>query len=278
MQILRSVAELRAAVGGWRAAGERVGLVPTMGALHEGHLSLARLARLHARRVVVTLFVNPKQFDRPDDLAAYPRTEQSDSAALAPLGVDALFAPPVTEMYPVGFATTVSVAGVADELEGAARPGHFAGMATVVTKLLLQALPDVAIFGEKDWQQLQVIRRFVMDLDVPVQILPGPTVREADGLAMSSRNAKLDAAQRRVAPTLHATLRQIAVRLQQGDQADAILEEGCAALLAAGFGRVDYLALRDAETLAANLEPGRPRRLLAAAWLGTTRLIDNISA
>ena len=277
MIIARTVPDLRAALRPWRAAGETVALVPTMGALHEGHLSLVRLAGARCGRVVVTLFVNPKQFDRAEDLAAYPRTEAEDAAKLAPLGVDLLFAPPPAVVYPPGFATTVSVRGVSEHLDGLARPGHFDGVATVVTKLLLQSLPDVAVFGEKDWQQLQVIRRLASDLDIPVEILAGPTVRAADGLALSSRNAYLTPEERRIAPALHAAMQQAAARIRAGEDPERATAAAVDALLAAGFARVDYLELRDAETLAPVRRLDRPARLFAAAWLGKARLIDNIA-
>jgi pantoate--beta-alanine ligase len=196
LPIVRTVAELRAQVAGWRKAGQRVGLVPTMGALHEGHLSLVRLAREHAERVVVSVFVNPTQFSPNEDFDAYPRDEAHDAGLLAGVGCDLLFAPGVAEMYPPGFATTVTVAGVSEPLDGTARPGHFVGVATIVSKLLNQCGPDVAVFGEKDYQQLQVIRRLARDLDLPVEIVGGPTARAEDGLALSSRNAYLSAAER----------------------------------------------------------------------------------
>src|SRR5262245_48206292 len=196
LPIVRTVAELRARVDGWRRDGERVGFVPTMGALHEGHLSLVRLARRHATRAVASVFVNPTQFGPNEDFERYPRNEAQDAGLLAGAGCDLLFAPTVTEMYPQGFGTTVTVAGVSEPLDGAARPGHFAGVATVVTKLLMQCGPDLAVFGEKDFQQLQVIRRLVRDLDIPVEIVGAPTERASDGLALSSRNAYLTPAER----------------------------------------------------------------------------------
>lgn len=277
METVRTVAELRRSVGDFRRNGERIGLVPTMGALHEGHLALVHAARASCQRTVATLFVNPKQFDRPDDLQRYPRTEADDAAALAAEGCDLLFAPPVEEMYPPGFATSVSVGGVTEPLEGTYRPGHFGGVATVVSKLLLQALPDDAFFGEKDYQQLQTIRRMVRDLDIPVAIRGVPTVREGDGLALSSRNRQLDADQRRIAPVLYEVLREAAEQLADGTTAAGpVLESGIARLKQAGFEPVDYLALADAETLQPLQRADRPARLLAAAWLGTVRLIDNV--
>jgi pantoate--beta-alanine ligase len=276
LSVLRTVAALRETTRGWRAAGLRIGVVPTMGALHEGHLSLVRAAMARADRVIVTLFVNPRQFESASDLAAYPRTEQSDAAKLAPLGVHALFAPEAAEMYRPGAATTVSVAGVSEGLCGAHRPGHFDGVATVVTKLLLQTGADVAVFGEKDFQQLQVVKRLVTDLDIPVDILAGPTVREPDGLALSSRNVRLSAAGRAVAPALFRALSGAAARIAAGEPASAPIAAAEAAVLAAGFERVEYLELRAADGLQPLPAADRPARLLAAAWLDGVRLIDNV--
>lgn len=277
METLRSRAELRARVAGWRAAGARVGVVPTMGALHAGHLSLVEAAQARADRVIVTLFVNPRQFNMASDLAAYPRTEAEDAAKLAPLGVDALYAPEAGEMYPEGFATTVSVAGLSEGLCGAQRPGHFDGVATVVTKLLLQTGADRAFFGEKDWQQLQLVRRLVIDLDIPVEIVGCPTVREPDGLALSSRNARLSPGARAVAPALHAAMQAAAASIRAGGAVTGALAEAARAVEAAGFERVEYMELRDAASLAPLDAADRPARLLAAAWLDGVRLIDNIA-
>lgn len=277
IQIVRTVKDLRAQVARWRAAGQRVGVVPTMGALHEGHLSLVRIAQAHADRVIVTLFVNPRQFNNAEDLAAYPRTEQSDAEKLAPLGADMLFAPDATEIYPEGFSTTVSVAGVSEGLCGAFRPGHFDGVATVVAKLLLQTGADCAVFGEKDFQQLAVIRRLVADLDIPVEIVPGPTLRETDGLAMSSRNVRLTPEGRLKAPALAAVLFETADRLRDGADPAHQLEASRHALLSAGFTEVEYLELRDAVSLAPLDRPTGPARLLVAAWLDGVRLIDNVA-
>jgi pantoate--beta-alanine ligase len=276
--IVRTVAELRARVRGWRAAGERVGFVPTMGALHEGHLSLVRLAKQNAQRCVASVFVNPTQFGPNEDFAAYPRGEARDAELLASVGCDLLYAPDVGEMYPQGFATTVSVAGVSEPLDGAARPGHFAGVATVVSKLLLQCGPDLAVFGEKDYQQLQVIRRLVRDLDIPVEIVGGPTARAHDGLALSSRNAYLSEEERAVAPEIHRALSAAVEQLHAGRPVAEAEAEAVARLTAAGFARVDYVEVRDAGDLA-RLGPGPvrpPARILAAAVLGRTRLIDNL--
>ncbi|MER8466900.1 pantoate--beta-alanine ligase [Mesorhizobium sp. M1396] len=274
--ILRTVAELRSIVAVWRRDGLKVAVVPTMGALHEGHLSLVRAALAKADRVIVTLFVNPKQFNSPADLIAYPRTEYDDAAKLAPLGAHILYAPDAADVYPQGFATTVSVSAVSQGLCGAFRPGHFDGVATVVTKLFLQTGADLAFFGEKDFQQLHVVRRLVGDLDIPIKIVACPTVREGDGLAMSSRNARLSAPERRAAPRLAEILFETARRLNCEDCIDRVLDEARQAILAAGFSQVEYLELRTGEDLAVIAIPNRPARLLVAAWLGKTRLIDNV--
>ena len=274
--IVRSVADLRARVSAWRAGRHTVALVPTMGALHEGHLSLVRQALQVADRVIVTLFVNPTQFAPGEDYEVYPRDEARDAQLVESLGGHLLFAPAVEEMYPPGALTRVTVPGLGDILEGEHRPGFFTGVATVVTKLLLQAAPDVALFGEKDYQQLQVIKRLARDLDIPVTILGSPTVREADGLALSSRNAYLSSAERAVAPALARVLHSVASRVLEG--ADMAIETtgGISALIDAGFDSVDYLTVRDAETLAPWPGVFRPGRALGAARLGRTRLIDNV--
>ncbi|MGL4280522.1 MAG: pantoate--beta-alanine ligase [Albidovulum sp.] len=277
MRTVRDVKALRGLVAGWKAAGNAVGVVPTMGALHPGHLSLVHAAKAGSDRVIATIFVNPKQFNNPDDLAKYPRTEARDAAMLMEGGVDVLFAPPPEVVYPQGFATSVSVGGVSLELEGAFRPGHFDGVATVVTKLLLMTGADRAFFGEKDWQQLQVVRRLVRDLNIPVTITGCPTVREADGLAMSSRNTRLSAAERRIAPALHREMVAAAAAVRRGVPVDAALASARQAVLAAGFSAVEYLELRDAESLG-TATAGHPARLLAAAVLGAVRLIDNVPA
>lgn len=274
---VRSVADLRAQVVAWRREGLRVGLVPTMGALHRGHLSLVETALAGADRVVASVFVNPTQFAPNEDFQAYPRQEATDAALLRGAGAHLLFAPTVSEMYPDGFATVVAVSGVSAGLCGDVRPGHFQGVATVVTKLLLQCLPDIAVFGEKDYQQLQVIRRLVRDLDIPVRVIGAATVREADGLAMSSRNAYLTPEQRAIAPAIHRVLNGLAERLRAGEAAAPLLRAGADELLAAGFASVDYLELRDADGLAPLDRADRPARLLVAARLGKARLIDNIA-
>ncbi|WP_250265928.1 pantoate--beta-alanine ligase [Rhodovastum atsumiense] len=275
--IVRDVPALRAALRPARTQGQGIALVPTMGALHEGHLTLIRHAAASCRQVVVSIFVNPRQFGAGEDFQRYPRQEAADVANAEGAGATLVFAPDPAAMYPGGYATTVSVARLTEGLCGAFRPGHFDGVATVVTKLLLQGLPDVAFFGEKDYQQLLVIRRLVADLDIPVRIEGVPTVREPDGLALSSRNVFLSPGQRRVATALPRTLAAIAARLAQ-DGRDVAAQEawGLAELRAAGFDAIDYLELRDADTLAPIDVVVRPARVLAAVRLGTTRLIDNM--
>ena len=278
VKVLESVAALRVQRAAWRVAGERVALVPTMGALHQGHISLVQLARLHATRVVVSIFVNPTQFAPGEDFAAYPRTFEGDCAMLAAAGADAVFHPGVEMIYPDGFATSVEMRGPAVAgLEDLVRPTHFAGVATIVAKLLIQAAPDVAVFGEKDFQQLAVIRRLVLDLDLPVEIIGAPTLRDPDGLALSSRNAYLSEAETAIAPRLHACLARVADDLQKGDSAKRLLDEARAEMTAAGFA-VDYLELRQARDLApVTQKSAGPMRLLVAAKLGRTRLIDNVA-
>ena len=276
IEIVRTVADLRARVRGWRNAGARVGLVPTMGALHEGHLTLVRHGGALADRVCVSLFVNPTQFGPNEDYTIYPRDEATDAAKLTALGADLLFAPDVEEMYPEGAVTRISVAGLGDLLEGEHRPGFFTGVVTIVGKLLLQALPDIAVFGEKDYQQLLVVRRMATDLWIPTRIEGVPTVREPDGLALSSRNAYLSDEQRSIAPALHRMLDAVASGVASGTDAVERAEWGEAELLRSGFDAVDYVTVRDAETLAPWQDPTRPGRVLAAARLGHTRLIDNV--
>jgi pantoate--beta-alanine ligase len=278
LPVVRTVADLRAQVREWRAQGLTVGLTPTMGALHEGHLSLVRLARTRTDRVVASLFVNPTQFAPHEDFEAYPRDEAGDAALLAGAGCHLLFAPGVAEMYPDGAATTVTVAGVTASMDGLARPSHFPGVATIVTKLLNQCGPDVAVFGEKDFQQLAVIRRLAIDLDLPVEILGAPIVRAEDGLALSSRNAYLDAGGRAVAGRLNVILAEGLARLRSGAAVADVEGWAVGELLAAGFDRVDYVEARRPGDLS-RLGPGPaggPIRLLAAAHIGRTRLIDNV--
>ncbi|MCO4054724.1 MAG: pantoate--beta-alanine ligase [Bosea sp.] len=275
--VVRSVAALRRLVAGWNHAGERVALVPTMGALHEGHISLVRAARRRAHRVVVSIFVNPTQFAPTEDLSKYPRTFAADRDKLTEAKADLIFAPDATEMYPAGFATTVSLAGpAAVGLEDAFRPTHFAGVATVVCKLFTQCRPHVALFGEKDFQQLKVVTHMARDLDLGVQVIGAPTVRDPDGLAMSSRNRFLGAQERTTALTLHRTMVTEAAAIRAGEPVEAALARGRAAICNAGFV-LDYLALREAENLLpVALVTQAPLRLLVAARIGSTRLIDNI--
>ena len=275
---VRTVSALRATVSKWRAEGAKIALVPTMGALHAGHLSLVEIAKERADRVVASIFVNPTQFGPSEDFAKYPRDESGDLAKLASAGTDLVYAPDREEMYPSGFETKISVPSLSQDLCGATRPGHFEGVATVVMKLLLQAAPDVAVFGEKDYQQLLVIKRLVKDLDLPVRIVPGPIVREPDGLALSSRNVYLTPEERALAPLLFQTLSEVGDALLAGEEPRAAEAAGKAKLEANGF-RVDYVAARDAETLAPLAGPLRgAARVLGAAHLGRTRLIDNVAA
>ena len=277
MKTVRTVAALRAAVQQWRDGRGSVALVPTMGALHTAHAALVDDARRRADHVVASIFVNPRQFGDDEDLAEYPRTEEADLRQLREGGVELVFAPPVAEMYPDGAATSVVVAGPAEGLCGAARPGHFDGVATVVTKLFLQCLPDVAVFGEKDYQQLKVIQRMARDLDIPVDIVGVPTVREADGLACSSRNGYLSPDERAAAPALYRALQGAAQSLADGADVPAAVADASRAIVRAGFQEVEYVELRRADTLGpAPVRDGTPARLLAAAQLGTTRLIDNV--
>ena len=275
--IVRTVAGLRARIVAWRGVNTRIALVPTMGALHAGHLSLLTQARQSADRVIASIFINPAQFGPNEDLDRYPRDEAGDAAKLAATGCDLLFAPTVAEMYPDGFATTVAVGRLADRLCGAARPGHFDGVATVVTKLLLQVTPDVAWFGEKDWQQLAIIRRLARDLDLTTEIAGGAIIRDCDGLALSSRNVYLSTDERGRALALPQTLLAARDRLLTGAPVAATLAAAETSLRAAGFGPVDYVALSGADDLEPMTAVGRPARLLAAAWLGGTRLIDNLA-
>lgn len=276
-RIIRTVADLRAQVGRWHAAGESVGVVPTMGALHAGHLSLVRAAQGDCARVIVTIFVNPRQFDRAEDLARYPRTEAADAALLAPMGVDLVFAPAPAEVYPAGFATTVTVAGPALHLEGQHRDGHFDGVATVVAKLFGMTGADRAYFGEKDWQQVQVVHQLVADLNLAITVVCCPTDRDADGLARSSRNARLSVAGRVAAAALPRVLLRAAGQLRDGAPAGAVLPASEAALLDAGFAAVDYVALCDGATLQPLMAARPGARLLAAAWLDGVRLIDTVA-
>ena len=276
VQTIRTREALRSGIAEFRGQDASIALVPTMGALHAGHIALIEAAKRPGRKVVASIFVNPKQFGPAEDLSRYPRKETADLAMLKAAGCDLVWLPPVEAMYPDGFATNISVSGVSDGLDGAARPGHFDGVATVVAKLFNQVRPDVALFGEKDFQQLAVIRRMVADLDFGIEIQGVPTQRDDDGLALSSRNVYLDDEQRTAAVALPRALGVAAKALTRGDEAGAVLEAVFEALTAAGF-TVDYVELVDAETLAPDADPNRERRLLAAARLGSTRLIDNLA-
>ena len=277
-RIVRKIPALRAAVAAWRQRGSRIALVPTMGALHDGHLSLVRLARRRADRVIVSIFVNPAQFAPQEDFNRYPRAWKADLAKLTAEKADLVFAPAVAEVYPDGFATRIEPEGPAKAgLEDRFRPHFFGGVATVVAKLLIQAMPDLAIFGEKDFQQLLVIKRLALDLDIPVKIVGAPTIREKDGLALSSRNAYLSVEERRRAPMLHRVLAESAAAIRRGEPIDQVLARGRRALTDAGFAP-DYLEARHAETLAPVVSPkDGPIRLMVAAKLGATRLIDNLA-
>ena len=271
-----TIPSIRALVGSWRLAGERIALVPTMGALHEGHLSLVRQAKQQAGRVVVSIFVNPTQFAPNEDFSSYPRQLQRDLDLLETVGIDAVFTPDATVMYPAGFATTISMTGpAAAGLEDASRPVFFNGVATVVAKLLIQTAPDLAIFGEKDFQQLAVLKQLVLDLDLPMQVQGGPTMREADGLAMSSRNVYLSEPERAVAPKLHHVLQTLKAGVAARQDVSPLIATAKRELEQAGF-TMDYLVLRDAVTLG-EWHGQSEGRLLVAAWLGKTRLIDNIA-
>jgi pantoate--beta-alanine ligase len=275
--ILRTVAGLRDQIAAWRREGARIGLIPTMGALHEGHLTLVRRALAAGERAVVSIFVNPTQFGPNEDFGAYPRREAEDVAKLAEVGGHLVWAPTVEEMYPAGFATHVAVSGLTDGLCGPFRPGHFQGVATVVAKLLQQVGADHAYFGQKDYQQLQVVTRMARDLDIPTGIVGVPTVREADGLALSSRNVYLSAEEREAAALLPRVMREAAAAALAGAVPfEELLEQAKARLSAAGFGPIDYVAICDAVHLTPVDSLARPARLFVAARLGRTRLIDNI--
>jgi pantoate--beta-alanine ligase len=278
LQPIISVAALRAATDAWRSQGLSIALVPTMGALHRGHLSLVERARTRCDRTIVTIFVNPIQFGPGEDFDRYPRPESDDLARLEEVGCDVVFMPAAGELFPDGpdgLRTSVSVRGLDETLCGPHRPGHFTGVATIVTKLLMLTLPDVAIFGEKDYQQLQIIRTLVRDLNIRAEVESAPTVREPDGLAMSSRNAYLPPELRARAPRLYQTLQETAMRLSGGESARPAIDAAAASLAASGFV-VDYVSLVDADSLQAIDRVDRPARLAAAARLGPTRLIDNV--
>jgi pantoate--beta-alanine ligase len=273
---VRDVESLRRRVQGWRQGGLSVALVPTMGALHQGHMKLMDQAQKMADRVVATIFINPKQFGPTEDLSSYPKREADDFELLNAAGVNLLFAPDAATMYPPGFATTVVVAGVSEILDGQHREDHFNGVVTVVSKLLMQTLPDIALFGEKDYQQLVLIQRFVEDLNIPVDIIGVPTEREVDGLAMSSRNTYLSSSERTKAPVLYAAISAAAAEIAGGGDIEKSLQRAREKLTNAGFGVIDYVEARGAVTLAVLTDVNEPGRILAAAHLGEARLIDNV--
>lgn len=276
MQTLRDIGQLGSALVALRAGGHRVALVPTMGALHAGHLALVEEAKRQADRVVATIFVNPLQFGEGEDLERYPRREKEDARALDQAGCDLLWIPKAEQLYPAGFSTKVVVAGLGKRWEGEARPGHFEGVATVVTKLLNAVRPEVALFGEKDFQQLAIIKRLAIDLNLGVQVVGVPTVRDEDGLALSSRNAYLSEDERARASSLPRSLERAADEIESGVAVTHVLEHTTHALTDAGFSVVDYVALVDEVTLEPISEPAGRMRLIAAATIGGTRLIDNI--
>ncbi len=275
--IIRQKAELHAMTRPWRAAGDVIGVVPTMGALHDGHLSLVQAAKDGADRVIVTVFVNPKQFNDPKDLENYPRTEEEDARKLERFGVDAIYVPDPDQIYPDGFDTTVSVAGIADQLEGEHRPGHFDGVATVVTKLFTQTMATRAYFGEKDYQQLQVVTRLSADLDLGTEVVGCPTIREEDGLAMSSRNLLISDRARVKAPAMIEAMDAAALRIKAGEPVATAIKEAKSRIVRGGYNSVEYLELRAIKTLRPMSELIGPARLLAAANLAGVRLIDNIA-
>jgi len=277
LDIVRTVAELRSHTSMWRREGLSVALVPTMGSLHAGHLSLMKVGKERSDRVIATIFVNPLQFAPNEDFETYPRREDSDIQKLVEEDIDLLFAPGVNEMYRPDATTTINVGGLTDCLCALSRPGFFDGVATVVTKLLLQALPDIAIFGEKDYQQLLVIKRLATDLDIPVEIIGAPTIREEDGLALSSRNVYLDTKSRSIAPSMYNILNQYASDISNGNDIKKSIQLAKQNMQKSGFEKIEYLDLRSSQTLQACNDIKKPSRLFAAAWLGSTRLIDNLA-
>lgn len=278
-QIVRTIDDLRSIVKEWKGQGYRVGLVPTMGALHHGHLSLIEAIAKHCDRIIVSIFVNPKQFDENKDLDEYPREEQKDLQALANTACQLVFAPSPREVYPNGFTTNISVGGLTETLEGANRPGHFDGVATVVTKLMMMSSCDVSIYGEKDYQQLAVVRRFVKDLNLPVQVLGGTLIREKDGLAASSRNVHLSASERKIAGNFNVILKQAIADLHSGLNIKETENKAIQALLNIGFSKVDYVSIVDPESLIQleNYTKGMPARIVAVARIRTVRLLDNMA-
>lgn len=279
MQIVRELSELREIISGWRRDGQSIGFVPTMGALHDGHLSLIRLSVDACDKTVASIYVNPTQFAPHEDLDSYPREEDSDTAKLAAAGCDLVFCPSSETMYPEGEETRVDVPKMGAKLEGQFRPHFFGGVATVVSKLFNQVQPDKAFFGEKDYQQVRIINRMVKDLSMPIEIVPGPTARALDGLALSSRNAYLSPTERACAPALNAALHRAAIRMRNGTPPAEALTEAVDRVSKSGFKTVEYIEAVDPDTLdpiPAEL-PDKPCRLIAAAWMGRTRLIDNIA-
>jgi pantoate--beta-alanine ligase len=276
IQIVRTISDLRSKISYWRKNRLSIGLVPTMGALHDGHFSLVKRSINTTDKTVVTLFVNPKQFGQNDDLTIYPRDEVGDIAALDAQGVDLLFIPSLEEMYPTDFATEISVPVIGDVMEGVFRPGFFVGVATVVAKLLIQSLPDKAFFGEKDLQQLYVIKKMVIDLDMPVEIIGCPIIRELDGLAFSSRNVYLSADERARAVELYKVLNEIAESVMNGEQIPILVEKAEKRLIGSGFTKIDYLAVCNTHNFKEIDYLEGPTYALGAVWLGETRLIDNI--
>jgi len=274
--VISSIGELRRVVSEWRSSGDRVSLIPTMGALHAGHLALIEEGLLKAERTVVSIYVNPKQFSVGEDFESYPRTEEDDLLKLREIGVDVAYMPSTKEMYAPDALTKVNVEILSEGLCALSRPQLFTGVSTVVTKLLMQCLPDYAIFGEKDYQQLQIIKRLVLDLDIPVQVISFPTVREKTGLALSSRNAYLDSSETLIAQELYKIMQEISRDLVSGAQVSRVIESGFDKLISIGFSSVDYLTLCDSNNLVSLTVLDRPARLLVAANLGHTRLIDNI--
>lgn len=276
MEVVRTIAELRQHTSRWRIAGQTIGLIPTMGALHNGHLSLIKLAQGKCDRVITTIFVNPRQFLPNEDFDEYPRNEESDIRKLIGMGVDLLFAPKAPEMYQPDASTTVVISKLTECLCATSRPGFFDGVGTVVTKLLIQALPDLAIFGEKDYQQLLIIKRLTRDLDIPAEIIGAPTIREADGLAVSSRNVFLSKASRETASKVFEILKKTATAIALGNDVLVACEEARSELMLAGFSEIDYFEARHSETLELIQSFENSGRLFAAVWLGSTRLIDNL--
>ena len=276
MEVVRTIADLRQRISSWRVEGQTVSLVPTMGALHDGHLSLIKIAQEKCDRVVASIFVNPKQFLPNEDFEKYPRNEDGDIEKLVELGTDLLFSPNASEMYRADASTAVVISQLTDCLCATSRPGFFDGVGTVVTKLLIQTLPDIAIFGEKDYQQLLIIKRLARDLDIPTKIIGAPTIREIDGLAVSSRNVYLSPTHRETAPSIFKVLKTTATAIALGDDASLAAKKAHDDLVLAGFSKIEYFEARHSETLEPIKDTRNPGRLFAAVWLGSTRLIDNL--